>query len=132
MKKTIAAIAVTAAFALSVAVPTIAAAQAPTAASACPSGGAQPITTQFVDNAQFINQTRFFGNQFGFANNGFFGNGFVNPFVNSGFVVADVITQTENAAGVQGLTQTTISNGFSTPVTSLGVPDYLLQAYGGN
>ena len=130
MKKTIAAIAATAAFALSVAVPTIAGAQAPTAASPCPGGGAQPSTTQFVDSVRIFNQTPFFNN--GFGNSGFFGNGVINPFFNTGYAVSDVVTQTENVAGVQGLTQTVASNGFSTPTVSLGVPDYLLQAYGGN
>jgi hypothetical protein len=132
MKKTFAAIAATAALTLSVAVPAIAGAQAPNPATPCASGGAQPVTTQFVDSAQIIGHRPFFHNGFGFINNGFVSNGFVNPFFNTAFVVSDVVTQTENAAGVQGLTQTTISNGFSTPVTNIGVPDYLMQAYGGN
>jgi hypothetical protein len=46
--------------------------------------------------------------------------------------VGDQVTVTQNVAGVQGLTQTVIDNGFSAPAVSLGVPDYLLQAYGGN
>jgi hypothetical protein len=132
MKKTIAAIAATAAFALSAAIPTIAGAQAPTAASPCPSGGAQPVTTQFVDSVRLFNTTPFVQSGFGFVNGGFLNNGFINPFFNASFAVSDVVTQTENVAGVQGLTQTVASNGFGAASVSLGVPDYLFQAYGGN
>jgi hypothetical protein len=63
---------------------------------------------------------------FGGAFPGFF------PFYSSALYVPNVVTQTYNVAGVQGLVQTVDSNGYNTPTVSLGVPDYLLQAYGGN
>jgi hypothetical protein len=100
----------------------------PQATAACPSGGAQPITSSYVD------EVRLYGGYpvivpFNTGLNPFgFGTGFYNP----GYTVATVVTTTQNYQGVQGLTQTVISDNFSTPYATIGVPDYLFQAYGGN
>jgi hypothetical protein len=90
----------------------------------CP-GGPQPITTSYVNDLTLFGTSPFVSP-------------FVSPFIaplaqiGTTIAVGDQVTVTQNVAGVQGLTQTVITNGFGSPTVSLGVPDYLLQAYGGN
>jgi hypothetical protein len=115
MIRTVAAIATGVVLTGAALLPSLAGAQ-PAPGAPC-AGGAVPFTTSFVDNVQLIgvNQPHV-------------------AFVHGGAVIgiAETVTQTENVAGVQGLTQTVIANGFGQPAVSLGVPDYLLEAYGGN
>lgn len=94
------------------------------AANPCP-GGPQPITTSYVNDLTLIGVSPLVSP---------FVSPFLSPLAQIGTTVAvgDQVTVTQNAAGVQGLIQTVITNGFGTPTVSLGVPDYLLQAYGGN
>jgi hypothetical protein len=134
MTRTLAALTVVATLLFAIGLPHGAAAQQPyypyqpvqqPQAPACPGGGAQPLTTSFVDSASLFGGTVV--SPFGFGTFGF-----NTGFFNTGFVVATVVTTTQNYQGVQGLTQTVINDSFSTPTVSLGVPDYLFQAYGGN
>ncbi len=131
MTRNLAALTILGAFLLGAGLPRVVAAQQPgqPLATACPGGGAQPVTSSFVEDATIFGAQPFFSP----FSTGFSPFGVVAPgFFNSGFAVASVITTTQNFQGVQGLTQTVISDGFSTPYATIGVPDYLLQAYGGN
>ena len=117
MKKTLAGLIATAALALGVALPGLAAAQ-PAAAGAC-LPGAKPVTTSYVEDLTVTHLTRAVG--------------VVVPFHGVGTVIVDtpivtgtVITETRNVAGVEGLIQTTISGGLGRPIVNLSVPAYLL------
>ncbi len=100
--------------------PPVAGAQAPTG-SMCP-GGPQPITTSYTDLTGFVGTTPI-----------------ISPFglIGTSIPIGETVTTTLNVAGVQGLTQTVARGGvgiegFGSSTVSLGVPEYLLQAYGGN
>jgi len=119
-----AALAALAALALSLAAPALTVAQpvyTQPAANPCP-GGPQPITTSYTDLTGFVGATPI-----------------ISPFglIGTSIPIGETVTTTQNVAGVQGLTQTVARGGvgiegFGSSTVSLGVPDYLLQAYGGN
>ena len=118
-----AALTATAALALSLTAPALTFAQpvvTQPSDNPCP-GGPQPITTSYVNDLTLIGASPFVSP-------------FVAPLAQVGTTIAvgDQVTTTQNVAGVQGLTQTVVTNSFASPTVSLGVPDYLLQAYGGN
>jgi hypothetical protein len=59
--------------------------------------------------------------------------GIVTPtVVTSPWIFGSVLIVTQNFQGVQGLTVTTSVRSSGLPVSTLGVPSYLLEAYGGN
>lgn len=95
----------------------------------CPDGPQPMIVTRAVSGTV----PAFVGS--GFVTPGFFDAFSVGvgvPIVAGGFVALDRVTEIYNFNGVEGLVLTVFWDGFSRPVLSLGVPDYLLQAYGGN
>jgi len=103
-----------------------AAAQAPPA-SPCPDGP-QPIITSYVQGGVILPSFL----TTGFLTPGAFTTGFGVPFFDAGVLSLDRVTEIHNFNGVQGLVLTVFSGGFARPVFGLGVPDYLLRAYGGD
>jgi hypothetical protein len=152
MKRTVVALATAAAVAVGLALPSIASAQTPygqvvtpygqvvpttttqpvgqtPVTNPCP-GGPQPIITSYIDSGSIFLPSFL---STGFLTPGVFTGGFGFPFGTSAVVVQlDRITEIRNFNGVEGLVLTVFSSGFSRPVLGLGVPSYILEAYGGN
>jgi len=89
----------------------------------CPDGP-QPIITSYIESGALVVPS--------FLSTGFLTPGFGLPFFGSGILALDRVTEIHNFNGVQGLVLTVFSGGFARPVVGLGVPDYLLRAYGGD